>query len=120
MTPDSRSTDHLFVDLVDPSGIAVTSPLLILAHLQACWTAALIQSPQAALQAAEGWIAMAQFLIDQGHGQALLSELEGVLRQAPTQGQRKALMGLCDGALIWTGASRGIQRQWDCLQRYLG
>ena len=120
MTPDSRSTYHLLVDLVDPSGIVVTSPLLILAHLQACWTTALIQSPQAARQAAEGWIAMAQFLIDQGHGQALVSELEGALRQAPRQAQRKLLMGLCDGAIIWTGASRGIQRQWDCLQRYLG
>ena len=80
----------------------------------------MIQAPQDARQASEGWIAMGQYLIDQGHGQALLSELEGVLRQAPTQGQRQALMGLCDGALIWSGSSPGIQRQWNCLQRYLG
>ena len=120
MTPDSRSIDHLLVDLVDSSGIVVTSPLLILAHLQACYTTALIQPHQASRQAAEGWIARAQFLIDQGHGQALVSELEGVLLQAPTQGQPKALMGLCGDGLIWTGASRGIQRQRDCLQRYLG
>ena len=120
MTPDSRSTDHLLLDLVDPSRIDETRPLLILAQLQACWAAVLIQPHQASRQAAEGWIAMAQFLIDQDHGQALVSELEGVLRQAPTQGQQKVLMGLCDYGLIWTRASLGIQRQWDCLQRYLG
>ncbi len=108
MPPDSRSIDHLWVGLVDPSRIDVTSPLLILAQLQSFWSAVLIQPHQASRQAAEGWIAMAEFLIDQVHGQALFSELEGVLLQALTQAQRKAPMGLCGDGLIWTGASRGI------------
>jgi hypothetical protein len=120
MTPDSHSTDHLLVELVNPSGKIVTSPRLVLAHLQAGWLTALTQPPHSASQASEGWIAMAQSLIVQGHGEALISELEGVLRQAPTQGQRKALIALCDGALVWTVASPGIQRQWHWLQRYLG